>query len=544
MKVLTDIINELNNKDIIESGVSLSCSTLYFLDNAAKEFIGIIKDNIKDSMSRKVLFRDLSIMTRDCDNNNKLPMGTACDRTNGKDIVNTWDAGERFKLFEYRLCSTYESPSVWTKYNRVALRWLYISYNGFKIVCSCYAHTKVDTSTEEKTARQRAKDIDLKYFSNIKIDKETKDTDLKVYIELDGLTDDEKSIVNDYVGKKSELKINRAISKYKGFKNSLSDEEINSLQDELKDQLHTFLNESVKFTKLPKQYLTEANRQQLLQKSRNAKHYKDTTKGKNRYERRMKSKISATVKDYNNIQMDQLFKRDIFEIKIPVLGETDVYEVHVKVEGILSEVQKQVQSNKGKLEFKVILQSLMKVLNVGDVYIGCTCPDFTYRQRYWATRNNYVAGGKETRASNVTNPHDDLGAGCKHVMLILANLDWCVKCASVINNYIKYCQEHLEQAYADYIFPKVYGIKYQKALQLDMFYDGMLPDDKKTKDQITQQSLQGRDNQGKFKQENPFAFKKKDLRLHPEDNPNQLKLDLETPKNKELKVDGEIEDEQ
>lgn len=301
------------------------------------------------------------------------------------------------------------------------------------------------------------------------------------------------------------------------------------------------VNNKYKIKKSKYIILTEANRQQLLQKSRNAKHYKDMSKGKNRYERRMKSKISATIRDYNNIQMDQLFKRDILEIKIPVMGETDVYEVSVRIDGLLKEIQQQVLANKGELEFKVILQSLMKVLNIGDVYFNCTCPDFKYRLRYHATKNNYITGQRENRPSDKTNPNDDLGAGCKHVMLILANLDWCVKVASVVNNYIKYMQEHYQQAYADYMFPKIYGIKYPKAVQMNLFYNGMLPDDKKTMDEITKQSLQGRDRQGKFNSENPYKFNKKDLE-EPIENPNQMKLDLEEPTKKELKVDTEDEE--
>lgn len=298
------------------------------------------------------------------------------------------------------------------------------------------------------------------------------------------------------------------------------------------------ISEEYRYMRLPRQYLAEANRQQLLNKSRNARQYKDTSKGRTRYERRMKSKISATVKDYNNIEMDQLFKRDVFEIKIPVMGETDVYEVHIKVDGVINEIHRQVQANKGKLEFKVVLQSLMRAINLGDVYIGCSCPDFRYRMRFWATQGNYVAGGKETRPSDKTNKDDSLGAACKHGLLILNNLDWCIKAASVITNYIKYCQTHLEQAYAEYIFPKIYGIKYDKAVQMNLFYNGFLPQDKTTRDEITRQSLQGRDKRGKFSQDNQYKFKKSETTLSPEDSPDQLKLNLDSAK-KELNAESE-----
>lgn len=285
--------------------------------------------------------------------------------------------------------------------------------------------------------------------------------------------------------------------------------------------------------KLTPELLTEANRQYLLQKSRKGRDYAPSNqyKGRNRFERRTKSSISATVKDYNMIQMDPLFKRDILEFKIPVLGETDVYTVDVRVDGLLSEIRKQLMNNKGELEFKVVLQSLMRVLNMGDVYIGCNCPDARYRQAYYQTKNNYKAGYKERRPSDKTNPNDDLGAGCKHVLLILANLDWCVKVASVINNYIKYCKEHLQKNYADYIFPKIYGVKYDKAVQLQLFDNGLFPEDQKTMQDVIGQGFRGKDDKGKFVKGNEFRFqpKPKEEPGQEDENPLDLKFNPNEP---------------
>ena len=282
-------------------------------------------------------------------------------------------------------------------------------------------------------------------------------------------------------------------------------------------------------------YLTEANRQQLLQKSRKGRNYtpSNQAKGRNRFERRTKSSISATVRDYNMIQMDPLFKRDILEFKIPVMGETDVYTVDVRVDGLLAEIRKQLMANKGTLEFKVVLQSLMKVLNIGNVYIGCNCLDAKYRMAYQQTKNDYKAGYKERRPSNITNPLDDLGAGCKHVLLVLANLDWAVKVASVINNYIKYCKEHLQRNYADYIFPKVYGVQYDKAVQLNLFDNGLFPEDQKTMDTVIGQGFRGKDNKGKFVKGNEFRFQKKEPETNEPDQEDENPLDLTFHKEEE-----------
>lgn len=291
------------------------------------------------------------------------------------------------------------------------------------------------------------------------------------------------------------------------------------------------LDSSWKLVKVNEELLTEANRQQLLQKSRNAQNYskKNQEKGKNRFDRRNKSSISATVRDYNMIQMDPLFKRDILEFKIPVIGETDVYVVDVRVDGLLAEIRKQIMANKGKLEFKVVLQSLMKVLNVGNVYIGCNCPDAKYRMAYQQTKNDYKAGYKERRPSDITNPNDTLGAGCKHVLLVLANLDWAVKVASVINNYIKYCRLHLESNYAEYIFPQIYGVKYDKAVQLNLFDTGLLPDDIETMNAVIDQGFRGKDKSGKFVKDNELRFQKKELTEPEGPTEDQMELDLTEP---------------
>ena len=358
----------------------------------------------------------------------------------------------------------------------------------------------------------------LKYFSNKKFT----------------CSDDVLDLIQDYIKKNNIKNINDIRYKLDNIMEVDVDEleDIGLSQIDILNDFKRILNESsIPRIKVTESLLTEANRQQLLQKSRKGRNYSPSNqyKGRNRYERRMKSSISATVRDYNMIQMDPLFKRDILEFKIPVIGETDVYTVDVRVDGLLAEIRRQLMANKGELEFKVVLQSLMKVLNMGDVYIGCNCPDARYRQAYWQTSNDYKAGYKERRPSNITNPNDDLGAGCKHVLLILANLDWAVKVASVVNNYIKYCKEHLQRNYADYIFPKVYGVKYDKAVQLNLFDNGLFPEDRKTMDTVIDQGFRGKDAKGKFAKGNEFRFQKKEPEEPDieDENPLDLKLSNE-----------------
>lgn len=145
------------------------------------------------------------------------------------------------------------------------------------------------------------------------------------------------------------------------------------------------------------------------------------------------------------------------------------------------------------------------------------CEDWKYRQAYWATQNNYNSGYPEIRVSNITNPNDTKGSGCKHVMLVLSNMDWIMKVCSVINNYIKYAKQSMQRLYADYIFPKIYGVNYNKAVQLDLFDTDDLDSSPYT---IDDANRLGRKS-GQFKTGNPYRFKKQEK---PDENALNLKF--------------------
>lgn len=218
-----------------------------------------------------------------------------------------------------------------------------------------------------------------------------------------------------------------------------------------------------------KDILTEANRRQLLDKSKHSDSYKDPARG-NRYTRRTKSRIAASVRDYNSLDMNALFKGDILDFVIPVHGETSDYEVKITFEHVLSAIQDEIKRNNNKLEFKCILRALIKVFNSEDVYVSCSCPDFKYSgNAYWATVGRYNSGTPQTNnGKGIRNPHDTKGAGCKHINLCLANVDWLMKISSVINNYIYFARDNMENNYASYIFPKLFGMDYNKAIQLTL----------------------------------------------------------------------------
>lgn len=206
--------------------------------------------------------------------------------------------------------------------------------------------------------------------------------------------------------------------------------------------------------------LLEDTRTMLVSKSRNAGTYKDQSRGKNRFDRKRYSQVAKTVKQYNKIDMNRLWKEDILEVSIPVVGETDEYTVSIKMEGVIKEIAANIKNNKNQLEYRTVIQALTKVFNSSNIWVKCTCEDFRYRFAH----NLIVANVSVDDSSKdpgpgkgIANPNDDKGRGCKHILLVLANGAWLMKVASVINNYIHYAEEKLQKPFLKLIFPKLYG---------------------------------------------------------------------------------------
>jgi hypothetical protein len=218
-----------------------------------------------------------------------------------------------------------------------------------------------------------------------------------------------------------------------------------------------------------KNLLLEDKRSQLLSRSKTGDPYVpwNQFRGKNRYQRRLYSRLASSVKNFNSIDMNKLFKDDILDVDIDVKGETNVYVVRISFGGFLDELHNFLKTQ--ELNRKIIAKALSKAFNGDQVYINCTCPDFRYRGKYWATKNNILIGAPETRPSNITNPNDTKGPGCKHITLALSDSSWLVKVSSVIYNYIEYMKEHDERLYQKYIYPAIYQKPYEAdEIQLDM----------------------------------------------------------------------------
>ena len=230
--------------------------------------------------------------------------------------------------------------------------------------------------------------------------------------------------------------------------------------------------------------LNEDSRSQLIQKSKKGDNYKtDRSKGKNRYERRLHSRISHSVSTYNNIDMNKLFKDNILDVGVLVNGETSDYVVRMSFAGFLDYLHNQLNQSNKQFDTRTISRALITAFNSDQVYIHCSCPDWKYTMAFWATKNdiNSVKNEQNWNGKWIRNPADTKGAGCKHSLLVLSNNTWLMKVASVIKNYVTYMEKHNQKAYADIIYPAIYQQPYEDEVQLGMFdkddVDLMMDDD-------------------------------------------------------------------
>ena len=113
-------------------------------------------------------------------------------------------------------------------------------------------------------------------------------------------------------------------------------------------------------------YLLEDNRHKLISKS------KSSTKGKERFNKRTRSRVANTVKAMNSIDMNKLFKEDILTVNLPVKGETDDYVVKITFGGFLEILRDQI-GDKPEVEFRDISRAAIIGFNKDDVFINCTC---------------------------------------------------------------------------------------------------------------------------------------------------------------------------
>lgn len=172
--------------------------------------------------------------------------------------------------------------------------------------------------------------------------------------------------------------------------------------------------------------LLEKSRRELISKSQGADI--TSTYGTTRWDRRNSVKTFPTVEQNNRLDFNALFKGNLLNMVIPIhgdraLGSKEDYSVEILFEGVCDKLKQELKRNNNRLEYKIVYRAIINAINAGDVLVSCTCPDWQYRLAYSGTMGRYNAGKPELRPAKITNPNDSKGAGCKHVLNVLGNLD-------------------------------------------------------------------------------------------------------------------------
>ena len=209
--------------------------------------------------------------------------------------------------------------------------------------------------------------------------------------------------------------------------------------------------------------LQEKSRSDLLSKSMTAKPTKsyNTT----RFERRKLQTMKTSASIFNKLDMNSIFKSDALSLEIPVEGETNTYTVTILFDGICKDIQRELKKNDYNFEFKVIYKAIVRAIKNQNMFIGCTCKDYKFRFQYIATKERYNALQAQLVPATQTNPNNDQGAGCKHILKVLDDLSWAMQLATALNNYILYMKKNKQKLFNDIMFRSIYGMPYRSAVE-------------------------------------------------------------------------------
>jgi len=123
---------------------------------------------------------------------------------------------------------------------------------------------------------------------------------------------------------------------------------------------------------------------------------------------------------------------------IAITAHVGKYECTVAFEGVIENVVDIVQHRAhNNLTLADVYKALYRCIDAGDIYVNCTCADYCYRFKYWATRLGYQYGAGERRPAHITNPRNNIGSFCKHLTKLLADKSWLKKCSGVVNLILK-----------------------------------------------------------------------------------------------------------
>lgn len=185
--------------------------------------------------------------------------------------------------------------------------------------------------------------------------------------------------------------------------------------------------------------LNEANRVELIRKEQNSDTYVNSNK--NRYGQ------TFSINNYSlfkKIDLNYLFTTGHLWVYLSVKGKTADYVCVIKFKNFLKNLATRLQNE--NLTYNTILFALRLSFEKEDLFLSCNCPDYVYRQGYYATKNKYWAK-EERRPSNITNPHDTKGSMCKHLSWLLTDTSWIEWLSKFLFNYLKQLKTKNEEGY-------------------------------------------------------------------------------------------------
>lgn len=186
-----------------------------------------------------------------------------------------------------------------------------------------------------------------------------------------------------------------------------------------------------KFCKLP---LNEITRQEIISRSK-----------RESPERFQKQKFYR-VKDFDNVDFQELFENDTFTWRSRV-GD---YIVTISFEGAFANLYTVVGSWSGKnrwkrLNLNILTKCLSKALDEEDLYLACTCSDFKYRFDFWLSQAGGKYGPQQNRPPKVRNVKNNKGYVCKHILATLYGKRWVPAAGKAWLNYIQANPEVAEE---------------------------------------------------------------------------------------------------
>lgn len=153
--------------------------------------------------------------------------------------------------------------------------------------------------------------------------------------------------------------------------------------------------------------LLEKNRKELL-----AKQKRETPE-------RVKRSESYSI---SKIEIDpQALVNNWLVITTTISGNSKSYTCIIAFKNVFTDLLNIAKNDSSHtVNSKLIIKSIHLSLDNNDIYIDCSCPDFTYRYAYFATKDNFKWGKlQNSNGQEIRNPNNDIGCMCKHVYALL-----------------------------------------------------------------------------------------------------------------------------